>query len=85
MMLFLTFALCIRPCWANLAEVRMMVPKYYPVTDVAAAIKSAFGVPPLLLCDGESLQELRLCFGKDLKVILPRVLSQRTPRLLPIH
>jgi hypothetical protein len=25
----------------------MMVPKYYPVTDVAAAIKSAFGVSPL--------------------------------------
>ncbi|TVU08906.1 hypothetical protein EJB05_42333 [Eragrostis curvula] len=39
----------------------------YPATDVVAAIKSSFGASPLLLCDGESLQELRLCFDKDLK------------------
>ncbi|KAL6846765.1 hypothetical protein ACP4OV_024213 [Aristida adscensionis] len=39
----------------------------YPVTQLVATIKGSFGASPLLICDGESLQELRLCFSKDLK------------------
>ncbi|KAL6601751.1 hypothetical protein ACP70R_044971 [Stipagrostis hirtigluma subsp. patula] len=41
----------------------------YPVTELVATIKSSFGASPLLLCDRASLQELRLCFSKDLKPV----------------
>ncbi|KAG2636220.1 hypothetical protein PVAP13_2NG435403 [Panicum virgatum] len=41
----------------------------YLVVDLVGTIRSSFGASPLLLCEGGSLQELRLCFDKDLKVI----------------
>ncbi|CAL5082367.1 unnamed protein product [Urochloa decumbens] len=41
----------------------------YLVTDLVATIRSSFGASPLLLCERGSLQELRLCFDKDLKVL----------------
>ncbi|RWV83269.1 hypothetical protein GW17_00055151 [Ensete ventricosum] len=40
----------------------------YPLGDVVATIKRAFGASPLLVCKHGSLQELRLCFYKDFKV-----------------
>ncbi|RLM84946.1 hypothetical protein C2845_PM04G21960 [Panicum miliaceum] len=39
----------------------------YLVADLVATVRSSFGASPLLLCEGGSLQELRLCFDKDLK------------------
>ncbi|KAJ8460904.1 hypothetical protein OPV22_033830 [Ensete ventricosum] len=39
----------------------------YPLGDVVATIKRAFGASPLLVCKHGSLQELRLCFYKDFK------------------
>ncbi|XP_065016677.1 ribonuclease 2-like [Musa acuminata AAA Group] len=39
----------------------------YPLGDVVATIKRAFGATPLLVCKHGSLEELRLCFYKDYK------------------
>lgn len=69
MILFLTFASCTHQAMLASCKVDVDGGKYQ-MTDAVAAIRSSFGASPLLLCDGESLQELRLCFDKDLKVIL---------------
>ncbi|THU59599.1 hypothetical protein C4D60_Mb07t03790 [Musa balbisiana] len=42
----------------------------YPLGDVVATIKRAFGASPLLVCKHGSLEELRLCFSKDFKGLL---------------
>jgi ribonuclease T2 len=40
----------------------------YALTDVISTIKHAFGGSPQIICKKGSVQELRLCFTKDLKV-----------------
>uniref|UniRef100_A0A0D9V902 Uncharacterized protein n=1 Tax=Leersia perrieri TaxID=77586 RepID=A0A0D9V902_9ORYZ len=41
--------------------------KEYALTDVIDAIKCAFGASPQIVCKKGSVEELRLCFDKDLK------------------
>lgn len=41
--------------------------KQYALTDVIDAIKCAFGASPQIVCKKGSVEELRLCFDKDLK------------------
>lgn len=45
--------------------------KQYALTDVIDAIKCAFGASPQIVCKKGSVEELRLCFDKDLKVSSP--------------
>jgi ribonuclease T2 len=40
----------------------------YALTDVISTIKLAFGGSPQIICKKGSVEELRLCFTKDLKV-----------------
>ena len=65
-------------CWLCIVPQAMLASKIsvgaddggrYLVADLVGTIRSSFGASPLLLCEGGSLQELRLCFDKDLKVI----------------
>jgi ribonuclease T2 len=42
--------------------------KEYALCDVIDAIKHAFGGSPQIICKKGSIEELRLCFDKDLKV-----------------
>ncbi|KAG8054346.1 hypothetical protein GUJ93_ZPchr0001g30325 [Zizania palustris] len=41
--------------------------KKYALTDVIDAVKCAFGALPQIVCKKGSVEELRLCFNKDLK------------------
>ncbi|XP_062228429.1 ribonuclease 2-like [Phragmites australis] len=41
--------------------------KEYALSDVIEAIKHAFGASPQIVCKYGSIEELRLCFDKDLK------------------
>jgi hypothetical protein len=45
--------------------------KEYALCDVIDAIKYAFGGSPQIICKKGSVEELRLCFNKDLKVRSP--------------
>lgn len=47
--------------------------KQYALSDVIDAIKCAFGASPQIVCKKGSVEELRLCFDKDLKVSSPFV------------
>ncbi|EYU46082.1 hypothetical protein MIMGU_mgv1a011196mg [Erythranthe guttata] len=40
----------------------------YPLEGIISAIQTAFHVTPELQCSGNSIDELRLCFSKDLKL-----------------
>lgn len=40
----------------------------YPLGGIVSAVENAFHVTPSLACSEGALQELRLCFYKDLKV-----------------
>uniref|UniRef100_A0A453G5E5 Uncharacterized protein n=2 Tax=Triticinae TaxID=1648030 RepID=A0A453G5E5_AEGTS len=42
--------------------------KEYALSDVIDTIKHAFGGSPQIICKKGSVEELRLCFTKDLKV-----------------
>lgn len=50
--------------------------KEYALSDVIDAIKHAFGASPQIVCKKGSIEELRLCFTKDLKVSSLFVLAQ---------
>ncbi|KAH9603426.1 hypothetical protein KSS87_012631 [Heliosperma pusillum] len=39
----------------------------YPLAGVITAIENAFHAPPLIVCSGGAIQEIRLCFYKDFK------------------
>ena len=45
----------------------------YLVADLIGTIRSSFGASPLLLCEGGSLQELRLCFDKEIIFVASHV------------
>jgi ribonuclease T2 len=45
--------------------------KEYALSDVIDTIKHAFGGSPQIVCKSGSVQELRLCFDKELKVSFP--------------
>lgn len=49
--------------------------KEYALCDVIEAIEHAFGASPQIICKKGSIQELRLCFDKDLKVSSPFALD----------
>lgn len=40
----------------------------YPLGGLVSAIQNAFGATPALVCSGDAVEELRLCFYKDFKV-----------------
>lgn len=42
----------------------------YPLGGIVSAIQNAFHATPQLVCLGDNVDELRLCFYKDLKVSL---------------
>jgi len=42
--------------------------KEYALSDVIGTIKHAFGGSPQIVCKKGSVEELRLCFDKELKV-----------------
>jgi ribonuclease T2 len=45
--------------------------KEYALSDVIDTIKHAFGGSPQIVCKRGSIEELRLCFDKELKVSFP--------------
>jgi hypothetical protein len=45
--------------------------KEYALSDVIDTIKHAFGGSPQIVCKRGSVEELRLCFDKELKVSSP--------------
>lgn len=42
----------------------------YPLGGIISAIQNAFHATPELVCSGDAVDELRLCFYKDFKVFL---------------
>lgn len=40
----------------------------YPLQGIVSAIENAFHATPQLVCSGDAVEELRLCFYKDFKV-----------------
>lgn len=40
----------------------------YPLGGIISAIQNAFHATPELICSGDAVEELRICFYKDLQV-----------------
>lgn len=40
----------------------------YPLGGIVSAIEKAYHATPALVCSGDAIEELRLCFSKDFKV-----------------
>lgn len=40
----------------------------YPLRGIVSAIENAFHATPQLVCSGDAVEELRLCFYKDFKI-----------------
>ncbi|XP_003564836.1 ribonuclease 2 [Brachypodium distachyon] len=48
-------------------DIQISDDKKYPLRDVIDTIKDAFGASPQIICKKGSIEELRLCFTKDLE------------------
>lgn len=53
--------------------------KEYALSDVIDTIKHAFGGSPQIVCKRGSIEELRLCFDKELKVSFPFFSLEQLP------